>query len=430
GPAVTVSGTVKDSLTGANVPDARITFLGTPFEGATDSSGTFVIGGVSRGEHIVEVSTPLLDSIGAVARTAVVLSATAAPLALFVPSLTAVMSATCGSADVSAFVIGRVRTRNAATVPNGLRVVAEWADTAADSTRSVADERSRPLAWQESPVDASGTFRLCGVPIGTPIALRTEADSASAWGAVPQSVQFSGDRRFARADLLLDSTVVMLASFSGAVIADTTGVPIENAEVSIADLGRAVLTNRRGLFRLSEIPAGPHVVRVKRVGYAPMMTTIDFGGNRAVEQRVLLNQAPALAIVALSADGTPPGFDERRKTGVGGFMGREDLDKYRGRRLGDVLSQVSGFGAAAQGVSCSTPSERTQGIMACACFVQVYLDDRLMNAQRPAEPFDASTIPVDDIAGVEFYPSAASTPARYNAPKSVCGTMLVWTRRR
>ena len=34
------------------------------------------------------------------------------------------------------------------------------------------------------------------------------------------------------------------------------------------------------------------------------------------------------------------------------------------------------------------------------------------------------------LAGVEFYPTAASTPGRYSAPNAVCGVMLVWTRRR
>ena len=83
-----------------------------------------------------------------------------------------------------------------------------------------------------------------------------------------------------------------------------------------------------------------------------------------------------------------------------------------------------------QGYYCPTSAERSQGLMACACFAQVYLDDRLMNTSRPTEPFDANTIPVEDIAGVEFYATAASTPSRYSGLNAVCGVMLVWTRRR
>ena len=211
-----------------------------------------------------------------------------------------------------------------------------------------------------------------------------------------------------------------------------------------------------------------------------MMTTIDFATNRAVEQRVMLNRATTLATVAVSADGVPQAFEERRRSGIGRFMARADLDKHPGQRLGGVLSQVSGFGAASQaaghawvvgkrapshvlpnsapavapgersagcggrsspcaftmddlrsqGYYCPTIGERSQGLMACACFAQVYLDDHLMNSSRPTEPFDANTLPVEDIAGVEFYPTAASTPGRYSGPNAVCGVMLVWTRRR
>jgi hypothetical protein len=83
-----------------------------------------------------------------------------------------------------------------------------------------------------------------------------------------------------------------------------------------------------------------------------------------------------------------------------------------------------------QGYYCPEPSERAYGILSCACFAQVYVDDRLMNTQRPTEPFDANQLSVLDVAAVEFYPTAASTPGRYSGANSVCGVMLVWTKRR
>ena len=310
-------------------------------------------------------------------------------------------------------------------------------------------------------------------------------------------MQLPDARRFARADLVLDTAVAAVAAFSGSVIADTSGVPIENAEVTITDIGRTVLTNQRGAFRISGIPVGTHLVSVRHVGFAPMITTIDFSANRAVDQRVLLTPAATLATVEVNADGVPAAFEERRKTGLGRFMGRAELAKQPGRRLGDVLGQVSGFGAAYgtaghawvvgkrapshllpnaqpaskpgdaayaeasgaaksggcgaarptaqgqppacqftmddlrnQGYYCPEASERAQGILSCACYSQVYVDDRLMNTQRPTEPFDANTLTVDDIAAVEFYPTMASTPGRYSSANAVCGVMLVWTRRR
>ncbi len=495
GPSLTVSGTVKDSLTGALIADARVTFLGTPFEGATDSSGTFIVGGLTRGEYSVEVSTPSLDSIGAVTRTAVTLSDQSTSLAFFLPTVSSIMASACGSAEVSGFIIGRVGASSAAAVATGLRVVAEWSDGNRDSIQSAAARggsvpivagKRTPLQWIETPVAAGGTYRLCGVPTDAPIRLSTQADSVGGWGSAPRTVLLDTTRRFARVDLLLDSTLTVLSSFSGTVVADTTGAPIDNAEVTLTDLARTVHTDRRGTFRMTDLPPGPHLLSIKRVGFAPTITTVDLNAQATVWPRILLTRSNALATVAVTADGIPPEFEERRTAGVGRYLTRRDLAKQPGRRLGDLVSQVPGFGSAAgtaghawlvgkrapqhllpnmptptpgnprptacgnvvptapgqpavctfavddlrnQGYYCATDSEVRQGMPSCACYTQVYLDGRLMNTGRPTDPFDANTLPVDDLVGVELYPSAATTPGRYSSPNAICGVMLAWTRR-
>ncbi len=188
---VVVSGTVKDSLTGRVVPDARVTFLGTPFEGATDASGTFIISGVARGVHMVEVSTPWLDSIGIASRTSATLSATSTSLSLFVPSITAIMFSACGSQNMTGFLVGRVRVRNDRVLPVGVRVVA-------------ASENHAPIV---SAVAPNGAFRLCGVPTGVRVLVRAESDSGKAWVSAPLSVRLLPDRPFARVDpVLVDTT--------------------------------------------------------------------------------------------------------------------------------------------------------------------------------------------------------------------------------
>ena len=480
-----VRGVVRDSLTGAVVADARVTLLGSPFEGATDSSGVFAIGGVWRGEYVVEVSTPALDSIGAVSRTRLVVDGASSLVALFTPSIPSVMGLSCGAPDIPGAIAGRVAWQG--PLPEGMRVVAEW-PLDADSAGGAVGGR---MAWAEAPVDERGQFRICRVPLGVPLLLRAEAERASSAGARALRIQLTADRRIARADLMLDSTVVATASLTGSVLTDTAGTPLNNAEVTITDLRRSVTTDRRGRFRLSEIPSGEHLVSIRHVGYAPFITAMVFEPNRAVEQRILLNRAPTLASVSViadaRADGLPADFDERRRAGMGRFLARTELDRHAGRRLGDVLTQVAGFGAAQgsgshawvvgkrapshllpnatptpaageraigcgttgapgrgqapictfsmsdlreQGYYCPSDAERRQGIPSCACFSQVYLDGRLLNTGRPTEPFDANTLPVDDIAGVEFYATAAGTPGRYSALNAVCGVMLVWTRRR
>ena len=188
---VLVSGTVKDSLTGRVVSDARVTFLGTPFEGATDASGTFIIGGVARGVHVVEVSTAWLDSIGISARTSETLSTTSTSLSLFVPSLKAILRSACGSSNVSGFLVGQVRARNDGMLPVSVRIVVE-------------SENHAPIVAAVAP---NGAFRICGVPTNVRVSVRAASDSGMAWLSAPLSVQLRPDRPFARVDpVLFDTT--------------------------------------------------------------------------------------------------------------------------------------------------------------------------------------------------------------------------------
>ena len=446
-----VSGVVRDSASGNPVADARVTFLGTPFEGATDSTGRFVVGGISRGVYTVEVSTPWLDSVGGVSRQTITVSDTSRVLSLFAPRLTELMAATCGADDVTGAIVGRVAAHGTDALPTGFRVVAEW------NGDSTVTNGSR-LRWLGTSVESSGTYRLCGVPSGTRVGLRTENDSTSIYAARPIKVRVATDRRFARADLMLDTAVLVLPVFTGTVIADTVGSPIENAEVLLADIGRTVLTDKRGAFRMSDIPIGSHVVSVRRVGYAPMNTTVQFAANRTVNQKVLLLRATTLATVDVTADGVPAEFAERSKRGMGRFLTTRDLAGQEHRKLSDVLTVQNGFASVSargghawvygkrikghiasangtnfeqlrtQGVYCPTQAEASQGIE-CACYAMVYVDDRLMNGGRPTEPFDINTLPVAEIAGIELYNGVAETPGKYSNLNTVCGVMLIWTKR-
>lgn len=488
-----VSGSVRDSTTGALVADARVTFVGTPFEGSTDVSGMFVVGGLAAGDYTVEVSTPSLDSIGVVSRTAVTLASTTSALSLFAPSLSAILTSACGGADATGFVVGSVGRRGGAAMPDGVRVVAEWEEMLPDSVKVRMNIKSgMRTAWRSAEIGSTGTYRLCGVPAATRVIVRTESDSATPWSASPRTVSLVADRRFARVDLQLDSTVTTLATLSGIVVADSAGTPLENIEVRLTDIDRSVLTDRRGAFRFSDLPEGAHLMSIRRVGYAPVVTPINLVANSANQERVQLDRTTALATVAVEGVFGMKEFEDRRKSGIGYFLTREQLDKQKGRRLGDVASQINGFGSmmggsgrafpvgrratppslreglrpgmiagsvplgmnkdslppslyeragggyqtftkeglADAGYYCPTTGEEAStGIKECSCFAQVYVNGRLMNSGKPTEPFDVNSLVVDEVEGVEFYPTPASTPGRYSNLNARCGVMLVWTRR-
>ncbi|MEP6778603.1 MAG: carboxypeptidase-like regulatory domain-containing protein, partial [Gemmatimonadaceae bacterium] len=277
---------------------------------------------------------------------------------------------------------------------------------------------------------------------------------------------------FARADLVMTNGVNQNAGFMGFVVSDSTHVPVVDAEVQLPDLSRSVFTNAIGGFRFNDVLAGTHKVLIRRVGFSAVTAQVSFVANQTVQHRVALSSTMALAVVDVVASAVPAEFEEHRKLGLGRFITREQIAKNEGRQMEDVLRQVAGVQIASarggqsyiigrrapatistgnivcaakpvsgvpesrctaekftqDGLYCPTSAEALSGIF-CACYSQVYVDGRLMNAGRPTEPFNVNSVILSQTAGIEWYASAAQTPGRYSALNARCGVMIIWTRR-
>jgi outer membrane receptor protein involved in Fe transport len=61
-------------------------------------------------------------------------------------------------------------------------------------------------------------------------------------------------------------------------VADTTGHPLAAATVSVAELGAAVATDADGAFRFAALPAGRYTLVVRRLGYAPSVSSTTVPG--------------------------------------------------------------------------------------------------------------------------------------------------------
>lgn len=202
GPVV-ISGVVLDSVLNQPAADVRVTVLGTPFEGATDYSGRFVIGGVPRGEHRIEVSSPWHDSIGAVSRTSITIRDTT-PITLYMPVMRDMVRVACGSLDDVGVIVGRVMTRPGDSLPRGVRVVAEWS-VAARSAGDTAGGAFPPGGIALGTVEDGGTFRVCGVPTEQSVTVRAETEGSPSLTGPVRTVRVDRARRFTRADLELAS---------------------------------------------------------------------------------------------------------------------------------------------------------------------------------------------------------------------------------
>jgi len=76
--------------------------------------------------------------------------------------------------------------------------------------------------------------------------------------------------------------VVATATASDSIrgrVADSTGVPIDAARVTIVELSRAASTNAQGAFVFADVPAGRYTLVARRLGYASVSRTITVGAG-------------------------------------------------------------------------------------------------------------------------------------------------------
>ena len=450
-PALALSGTIRDSVTGTPIDGARISIIGTELSAQTDARGRFTLSGILPGLYDAEIRTPSLDSLAATHRAAFEFVDPNVHPDWRVPNAQRLLATVCsgGAArDASrGIIVGRARVRGDTTPMRNLSIVAEWQPAAAPGTPdSVAVVRQARVSGS-----ADGLFRLCGVPANTPVKLRAVADGVET--AADTTITLQKGARLVRTELTLERMAVLAArgsAFVGVVVADSTHAPIPLAEVSLPELNKTETTDSRGEFRILGIPAGEYRVSVRRIGYGAADTRLAFNGRETIERRVVLGRAITLEAVQVTAtayDRIRESFEENRRIGLGHFMTRNDVAKYDGMQLASVLQQIPTAGVtngnghswvatrfahpslSGLGVYHPTYMEKLQGMPDNVCWAHVYVDGVLQNGMKePAEPFDLTQIPPERVEAIEFYASAAETPAKYARMGSQCGVVVIWTR--
>ncbi len=283
----------------------------------------------------------------------------------------------------------------------------------------------------------------CGVPFDENLVVHAASDSALASST---SVRLQNVTRVARVDFVLERGSGAFATLSGTVLRDSAGVPVAGADVSIADIGKAVLTDERGSYRIGDIPPGAYHVTVRKLGLTAADTVLTFTRGRAVRHVVTLAKTQVLNRVTTRATALPPSFDDHYRIGLGSFLTRDQLAKQEGARLADVVSQLRGirivadtrhnelWPTSARRQDCSPELDKMKlcppdTSTMYRCWSQVYVDRVLMNRGNPTTPYNLNEFPVDRIEAVEYFAGASETPTEYSVLNSNCGVLVLWTRR-
>jgi hypothetical protein len=356
---------------------------------------------------------------------------------------------------------------------------------AEDSRGSAVDgARVRLLGTElNGSTDASGNFRIAGVPEGTyrvvidhprldeagfvPDTLTvdlTNGETAALSATLPSLDAFLADQRgpawqdslaalgrlLGRPDLGVtvqasaEPSAAGTARVHGRILSHETGRALEGVLVRIEGTTSSAVTTASGRFVLRDVPPGERRLVAEMLGYETFEHAIELASNQAVETEFRMATRPVelepIEVAVRSPFLEGHGFYERRDMSVTGrFITRADIERRAPTEFSDLLRDISFVHLLYGG-----PGERPirfnrhvrwglgGQINDRGCEPGVWLDGRryrdviLTSAQwgDHSEVEDINIVPPPAIEAVEIY--AGNAPLQYLHP---CGSILIWTRR-
>lgn len=242
------------------------------------------------------------------------------------------------------------------------------------------------------------------------------------------------------AKVVAQSSAGAPAEIHGRVVG-TDGAAVDRVTVSLLGVSD-VVTDSSGIFRFVSLSPGTYFLRATRLGNAPVLKNITVAAADRVRVDITLNPlVHQLTAVVVRADSAvtgvsdPTGFERRRRMEHGVFMTGEEIEQRRAARteqlflaLPSVRVDTAGIVLIARGeMSLREYLPKNQSLFGAQfddCVgVQVFVDGVMM-----PQPFDVNTVPPQRIASIELYRGPATTPLELRSPKTVCGTLAIWTR--
>lgn len=237
----------------------------------------------------------------------------------------------------------------------------------------------------------------------------------------------------------LASEAARAQTIAGAVLEDSTRMPISGADVTVLSApggpGPTVRTDSLGAFHVKLDSAGQVRLRVSHPSYQTLDSdSIDVDEGEAVTVELRLGRAAIPLkplVVTARVDARVQAFHERaaKGTGFGKFMTREDIERHRTAKVTDLVRGISGVRVVpitpCRGCSPTDVLYLRGGPNVCAPTVLI---DGLAVKQDAVFSLDGFLMP-DMLEGVEVYVDPAGVPPSLAVGTSSCGVVAFWTRR-
>jgi hypothetical protein len=355
------------------------------------------------------------------------------------------------ASGVTSILLGRIVDSAGSTpIPSGIRVSASWIASVTQMTGL--------FSWSKEgegiELDDKGRFSLCGVPRENAFQLALDrarvrvTDTLITIGPKTEIAELTWRVNFGALGNLVAQQPARL---QGHVTQRGTGAAIAGVDLWLPSLDRHATTDASGAFAFDSLPPGYQILQVRQLGFAGQRDTLRLSQGRPVMRDYALSpQATVLDTVSALSDGSKylssglRAFEERRaKHGAGYFIAEKELRSHDGDQLANLItSKMPGLrvvnGGSGNTYLASTVKQckgRSLGTQQCSpCYLTLYLDGVLRYSadeqESRSEPPDFNRTAVSELAGIEFYSRENAVPPPYNAARSGCGTLLLWTRER
>ena len=229
------------------------------------------------------------------------------------------------------------------------------------------------------------------------------------------------------------------AHLTGIVMSVFDGKPLTDVMVSVPAARAFTVTDSVGRFDLAGLPAGMHTIRIAhRDGRTQDYETVLRSGKTKRLAVILDVEAVNLAPIVVQASGMDTrwgmaGFYARRRYAFGRFFTAADIARRNPETLQNLMAGA-GVAYGCVGAGCG-PITFSRGRR---CLMTLYVNGVM------TFPEDMESIDPRDVAGVEVYRNALSTPSEFSASNRGrlaesgtfgaafvsprCGSVVVWEK--
>ena len=413
---------VVDSVGGGPLIGAQVSVEGVNAAAISDSAGRFRIDSVPAGRYRVGVFHPLLDSLGlSVASPPLEVAPGAAVSLIFAtPSARTLVRLVCDKVPVDtsegigpSAVIGRVLNAETEAPVGRAHVTLGW--TAFESDE-VAVRRIRHV--RQATTGPSGAFTFCHLPADLAgVARATNGASDSSLAVRPYGtggrflsllvMHVSGQGASAKRG----QAGALSGVLTGTVVRSDSGGPFAGAEVLVSGSTDTAVTNDSGHFSLRGLPTGTRTLRVRALGWQPVLIPIELSQREARHIVVpLAIKTAVLQTVVVTATLKSAlervGFEDRKRMNVGHFLTPDDIAKKSASELVDLVAGMPGVVRRAG----PNGEDYLAGTRGSGC-VHYIVDGTPFEEMTPGEI--NSVVPPDQVGAIELY-QQSETPPQYN----------------